>query len=85
MGDGVLVTIYLLTWVGTANACFTLKIILFFVTSQLNFLIILRATLETNIRGKKLKVKVLFLKQLINKMDSSVKSQNIKGVIKHFK
>lgn len=40
---------------GTANACFTLKIILFFVTSQLNFLIILRATLETNIRGKKTK------------------------------
>lgn len=45
--------------------------------SQLNFLITLRATLETSIRETKLKVKVLFLKQLVNKMNSSVKSQNI--------
>lgn len=45
--------------------------------SQLNFLITLRATLETSIGETKLKVKVLFLKQLVNKMNSSVKSQNI--------
>lgn len=72
---GVLLTIYFLTWMGTQDVFSTQNYTDFSVYATTE-LVSIKGNTRHKHKGKKLKVKVLFLKQLINKMNSSVKSQN---------